>query len=191
MPIEGSRPQTVVQPALNNTTTASIGRFYEKRQQLYGALDQYNKALICKPDDTATYIDRSRIFLKMGSIDKAQEDTSRALDLIDGTSQNSNLLLYYVCLQKGEVLYADGEFELALMYFHRANKIKPAQQTCLEGIRKATEILECTICNSNIHLMITSNLIHSKEKQSKQIDLLHRPPIRQAPDPNRTGFKRI
>ena len=112
MPIEGSHPQTAAQPALNNTTTTSIGRFYEKRQQLYGALDQYNKALISKPDDTATYIDRSRIFLKMGSIDKAQEDTTKALDLIDSTSQNSNLLLYYVCLQKADVLYADGEFEL-------------------------------------------------------------------------------
>lgn len=65
------------------------------------------------------------------------------------------------------------------MYFYRANKIKPAQQTCLEGIRKATEILECTICNSNIHLTITSNLIRSKEKQSNEIDLLRRPPIRQ------------
>ena len=71
------------------------------------------------------------------------------------------------------------------MYFHRANKIKPAQLTCLEGIQKATEILECTICNSNIHLTITGNLIHSKEKQSKQIDLLRRPPIRHAPDLNR------
>jgi hypothetical protein len=64
------------------------------------------------------------------------------------------------------------------MYFHRANKIKPAQQTCLEGIRKATEILECTICNSNIHLTITNNLMDPKEKQSHQPNLLSRPPIR-------------
>jgi len=55
--------------------TTSVGRFYEKRHQLDGALDQYSKALLSNPDDTVTYIDRSRIFLKMGSIDKAQEDT--------------------------------------------------------------------------------------------------------------------
>ncbi len=55
--------------------TRSVGRFYEKRHQLDGALDQYSKALTLNPDDTATYIDRSRVFLKMGSIDKAQEDT--------------------------------------------------------------------------------------------------------------------
>ncbi len=57
--------------------TRSVGRFYEKRHQLDGALDQYSKALTSNPDDTATYIDRSRVFLKMGSIDKAQEDTGK------------------------------------------------------------------------------------------------------------------
>jgi hypothetical protein len=64
------------------------------------------------------------------------------------------------------------------MYFHRANKIKPAQYICLEGIRKSTEILECTICNPNIHLTITSNLINIKEKPIDQTNLLNRPPIR-------------
>jgi hypothetical protein len=65
------------------------------------------------------------------------------------------------------------------MYFHRANKVKPAQQICLEGIHKTTEILECTICNPNIHLTITSNLINNnKEKQINQINLLNRQPIR-------------
>ena len=58
-----------------NSTTTSIGRFYEKRQQFDGALDQYTKALSSNPDDTATYVNRSRVFLKMGSIDKAREDT--------------------------------------------------------------------------------------------------------------------
>jgi hypothetical protein len=64
------------------------------------------------------------------------------------------------------------------MYFHRANKIKPAQQICLEGIHKTTEILECTICNPNIHLTITNNLNNNKEKQIKKINLLNRSPIR-------------
>jgi hypothetical protein len=64
------------------------------------------------------------------------------------------------------------------MYFHRANKVKPAQQTCLEGIRKATEILECTICNPNIHLTITTDLITNKEQQINKTNLLNRPPIR-------------
>lgn len=55
------------------------------------------------------------------------------------------------------------------MYFHRANKIKPAQQICLEGIRKITDILECTICNSNIHLTITNNLNNNNNnKQSRK-----------------------
>jgi tetratricopeptide (TPR) repeat protein len=125
MTLDDSRPPKSV---LNYTTT-SVGRFYEKRHQLNGALDQYSKALSVNPDDTATYIDRSRVLLKMGSINKAQEDTGNknrrvyliefvfwkidlALNLVGDTQQNSNLLFYYVCLQKAEVLYADGEFEL-------------------------------------------------------------------------------
>jgi len=35
-----------------------------------------------------------------------------ALNRIDDTQQNSNVLSYYVYLQKAEVLYANNEFEL-------------------------------------------------------------------------------
>ncbi|CAF2742055.1 unnamed protein product [Rotaria sp. Silwood2] len=177
MTVEDSRPRSASKSKLNSMTT-SVGRFYEKRHQLYGALDQYSKALSSNPDDTATYIDRSRVFLKMGSINKAQEDTDLALNLIGDTQKTPTLLFHYVCLQKAEVLYADGEFELALMYFHRANKVKPAQQTCIEGVRKTTEILECTICNPHIHLTITSNLVNIQDKQINKTNLLNRPPIR-------------
>lgn len=69
---EDSRP---IKSMFNSITATSVGRFYEKRHQFNGALDQYNKALSFNPEDTATYINRSRILLKMGSIDKAQEDT--------------------------------------------------------------------------------------------------------------------
>lgn len=127
--MEDLRPRSA-QKSLETTMATSVGRFYEKRHQLYGALDQYSKALSSNPDDTAAYIDRSRVFLKMGSINKAQEDSGInkhaelhllssffffidfALSLIDDTQKHSNLLYYYVCLQKAEVLYADGEFEL-------------------------------------------------------------------------------
>lgn len=74
MIIEDSRPNSASKSIGTNVKT-SVGRFYEKRHHLYGALDQYSKALSLNPDDTATYIDRSRVFLKMGSINKAQEDT--------------------------------------------------------------------------------------------------------------------
>jgi hypothetical protein len=65
------------------------------------------------------------------------------------------------------------------MYFHRANKIKPGQQICLEGIRKTIDILQCTICNPNVHLKITNNLIDHQEKSIDKINLLNRPPLRQ------------
>jgi hypothetical protein len=64
------------------------------------------------------------------------------------------------------------------MYFHRGNKIKSSQQICLEGIRKTIDILQCTICNPNVHLTITNNLIDNHEESIDKINLLNRPPIR-------------
>lgn len=64
-------------PVFTSTLT-SVGRFYEKRQQWNGALDQYSQVLASNPDETALYIDRSRIFLKLGSIGKAHQDTGDA-----------------------------------------------------------------------------------------------------------------
>jgi hypothetical protein len=68
---------------------------------------------------------------------------------------------------------------LALVYFHRANRIKSGQQTCLDGIRKATDILQCTICNTNNHLSMTIRTNSFKKMSSVDNDgLLNRPVIR-------------
>ncbi|CAF0937338.1 unnamed protein product [Didymodactylos carnosus] len=165
----------------------SVGRFYEKRQYLTGALEGYSKALQDDPDNTRTYIDRSRVHLKMGNITQAQEDTNIALSLIEDnvkpkspivSYRSPELLSYYACIQKAEVLYANGEFELALMYFHRANKIKPQQPNCVEGIRKATEILECTICSPHAKLTISGDLNFFKNEEKSVPNIRSRPPIR-------------
>lgn len=66
------------------------------------------------------------------------------------------------------------------MYFYRANKIKPTQQICLEGIEKTKEILQCTICNHSVQLTITNDLTRINEQQITKVNsnLLHRLPIR-------------
>ncbi len=61
MTVEDSRPAK----SLLNSMITSVGRFYEKRHQLDGALNQYSKA-ITHNRDISSYIDRSRVFLKMG-----------------------------------------------------------------------------------------------------------------------------
>ena len=64
------------------------------------------------------------------------------------------------------------------MYFHRANKAKPGQQVCLDGIRKTTEILDCTICNPHINFILTNGSVNIKEEQINKTNLLNRPPIK-------------
>ena len=103
------------------------------------------------------------------------------MTLLEKNGPGSNSLLsYYVCLQKGEVLYADGEFEFALMYFYRANQLKASQPTCLDGIRKATEILRCTICQKNVQLTVKNNHEDEQRQPTQRAELLPRVPIRRA-----------
>lgn len=103
------------------------------------------------------------------------------MTLLEKNGPGSNSLLsYYVCLQKGEVLYADGEFEFALMYFHRANQLKASQPTCLDGIRKATEILRCTICQKNVQLTVKNKNEDEQRQPTQRAELLPRVPIRRA-----------
>ena len=43
--------------------------------------------------------------------------------------------------QKAEVLYSQGEFELALMFYHRGHKLRPELQEFTRGINKAQEAI--------------------------------------------------
>ena len=46
---------------------------------------------------------------------------------------------------KGEALYQKGDFELALMCYHRAKKIRPGAPEYERGIKKAEAAIENTI----------------------------------------------
>jgi len=45
-------------------------------------------------------------------------------------------------LQKAEVLYSLGDFETALMFFHRGKKIRPEIREFTLGIQKSTSAIE-------------------------------------------------
>ena len=50
--------------------------------------------------------------MSIDGISRGEISVDSALNLIGDFPRNPTLLLYYVCLQKAEVLYANGEFEL-------------------------------------------------------------------------------
>lgn len=48
-------------------------------------------------------------------------------------------------MQKAEALYSMGEFELALMFFHRGKKIRPDLKEFQLGINKAQEAIDNSV----------------------------------------------
>jgi hypothetical protein len=68
MTVENSRQTKSLLTSMNT----SVGRFYEKRHQLDGALNEYSRAII-NNDDISSYIGRARVHLKMGSIHSHQD----------------------------------------------------------------------------------------------------------------------
>ena len=59
-------------------------------------------------------------------------------------------LLYFVhsfkaLYQKAEALYSMGDFEHALVFYHRGNKLRPEQQEFRLGIQKAQEAIDNSI----------------------------------------------
>ncbi|KXS11428.1 TPR-like protein [Gonapodya prolifera JEL478] len=108
-----------------------------KQGDLGKAIEAFSKALELRPGDKATLVARSRCFLQMGDSARALEDAEESLkdqpDFFKG--------IYH----KAEALYAQGDFELALVYFHRGNRLRPESADFRLGIQKAREAINNAI----------------------------------------------
>ena len=80
---------------------------------------------------------RSRCHLKLGDADSALKDAESSLkdahDFVKGL------------FQKAEALYAMGDFEFALVHYHRGNKLRPELNEFRLGIQKAREAIDNSI----------------------------------------------
>ena len=60
--------------------------------------------------------------------------------------------------QKAEALYYQGEFELALMFYHRGRKLRPELQEFRLGIQKAQEAID-----NSVGSMLSSSVVIDKQ----------------------------
>jgi tetratricopeptide (TPR) repeat protein len=80
---------------------------------------------------------RSKCHLKLGDADSALKDAESCLkDTQDFTKG---------LFQKAEALYAMGDFEFALVHYHRGNKLRPELNEFRLGIQKAREAIDNSI----------------------------------------------
>lgn len=67
-------------------------------------------------------------------------------------------------------MYAQGDFEMALVYFHRGNKLRPEVEDFRLGIQKAKEAIDNSIGgNENIMIIIKKENFNFNFKTTKSL----------------------
>ncbi|XP_015741128.1 tetratricopeptide repeat protein 25 [Coturnix japonica] len=135
------------------------------RRGEYGkALSCFNNALKLRAGDKHGLVGRSRCHLKLGDIQSAMRDVEAALQGDKAFSEG----LY----QKAEALYTMGDFEFALVFYHRGSELRPELQKFRLGIQKSHEaIINCIGTPSSVKLKNTEGLCFvSRQAESKKAE---------------------
>ena len=90
-----------------------------------------------KPGDKNGLVARSKCYLQLGDPEAALEDADEAL-----TEDGDYFKGIY---QKAEALYAKGDFEMALVFFHRGKTLRPELDDFRLGIQKARDAVDSAI----------------------------------------------
>jgi tetratricopeptide (TPR) repeat protein len=92
--------------------------------------------------DKAALVARSKCYLQLGSTSLALQDAEDSL--------KENKEYHKGLYQKAEVLYSMGDFEHALMFYHRGHKIRPELHEFTLGIQKAKEAVNNSIGSKSL-----------------------------------------
>ncbi|NXJ85358.1 TTC25 protein, partial [Trogon melanurus] len=103
------------------------------------ALACFQRALTLRAGDKDCLVARSECHRRLGDLDNALKDAEASLEN-DKTFAKG---LY----QKAETLYTMGDFEFALVFYHRGNRVRPDQQKFRLGIQKSEEAILNGIAN--------------------------------------------
>lgn len=140
----------------SSITFAAEGEILAKQGEFAKALVSFSKALEINPSDKNCLVARSKCHLQLGDSHAALKDAEAALeedkDFIRG--------IY----QKAAALYDMGDFEYALVFFHRGNKLRPELDEFRLGIQKAREAIDNSIGNQNACKLDNINTNEKKEK---------------------------
>lgn len=97
------------------------------------ALEFYAQALTLQPADKHALVARSKCYLRIGNVEAALNDAENSL--------KEDKLFHRGLYQKAEALYQKGDFELALVNFHRGSKKRPELDQFRLGIEKSKEAI--------------------------------------------------
>nr|AAI62060.1 Tetratricopeptide repeat domain 25 [Rattus norvegicus] len=134
------------------------------------AIQSFSNALHLQSGDKNCLVARSKCYLKMGDLEKSLEDAEASL-------QNDPTFCKGI-LQKAETLYTMGDFEFALVFYHRGYKLRPDREFKV-GIQKAQEAINNSVGSPfSIKLENKGDLSFlSKQAESKKAQQKH-PPVK-------------
>ncbi|XP_068118105.1 outer dynein arm-docking complex subunit 4 [Hyperolius riggenbachi] len=124
-------------PRSTFTTYMAEGEQLYQKGEFHKASESFTNALELQPTEKHCLVARSKCFLKLGDPEAALRDAEASLQ------EDSDFFrgLY----QKAEALYAMGDFEFALVFYHRGYKLRPELQEFRLGIQKAQEAIENSV----------------------------------------------
>ncbi|XP_048470533.1 outer dynein arm-docking complex subunit 4 isoform X6 [Rhincodon typus] len=126
------------------------------------AINSYTHALQQEPKNRNCLVARSRCYLAMGNTTLALKDAE--------ASQLGNKEFYKGLYRKAESLYAKGEFELALMFYHRGHKLRPDDRNFRLGIQKAREAIDNSVGSpSSVKLETRGDLSFFYRREEKAL----------------------
>ncbi|KAF7668730.1 hypothetical protein LDENG_00290970 [Lucifuga dentata] len=151
-------------PQSSFTTYMSEGNQLYRKGEYEKATESFTKALTLKPNDKFCLVARSKCYLKRGDHEKALGDAEASL--------KEDKLFYKGMYQKAEALYIMGDFEFALVFYHRGNKLRPELQQFRLGIHKAEKAIDNALgSTSSVKLENTGDLsIFHKGKEHLRME---------------------
>ncbi|KAK3771615.1 hypothetical protein RRG08_047873 [Elysia crispata] len=143
------------------------GDVFYCRRKYKKALLSYNEALRLANHSAQTLVARSRCYMGIGMVAKALEDTEAALSI-----SNTYLPAVY---QKAQILYRQGNYEMALMMFNRGHKLSPSAPGFLEGVQKAQHAMDILNTGRNMKTTVVGDLSFYVPKKTASFHPSRRP----------------
>lgn len=161
-------------PKSSATTYLSEGNVHFNQGEYKKALDSYSQALELQPGYKDCLVQRSKCYLHLGDTDSALRDAEESL-----TEDPEYIKGLY---QKAEALYSKGDFEHALVNFHRGGKLRPDKEEFKLGIQKSEEAIDNAIgSNAKVKLENKGDLsFFAKQDETKKTNKGYSKPTTQA-----------
>ncbi|CAL1526419.1 unnamed protein product [Lymnaea stagnalis] len=146
-------------------TLRDEGEHFVHVKQYEKAIESFTKALEMKGGDKTCLVVRAKCYLMLGNAEKALADAESALEQNEDGKKEIRALN-----MKAEALYQKGDFESALVFYHRGNKLRPELQEFRLGIQKCEEAIDNSIGSPGaVHLEASGDLSYFyKQNEKKQ-----------------------